>query len=165
MAEGLGIRVTLVNGDPAALAERIVKREIDALFFGAGAPVPAFTRLADTADIVFMPLEGAASDALRRAYPYMTQNNLPAGIYRGQTASVPTVALWNFVVAREDMPTDIVAAVAQAVLSDPAQTRTIHPAAAATLSTNVVANTFLPFHPGALQFLEAAGIKTSSLPR
>jgi uncharacterized protein len=165
MAEGIGIRVDLVNGDPAELAERVIKREVDALFFGAGAPIPAFARIANAAEIVFIPLDGAAGEALRRAYPYLSQNAIPANTYRGQTGPVPTVALWNFVVAREDLPADVAQAVAQSALSDPAQTRAIHPAATATIPSNASANTFMPFHPGALRFLDSAGIATGALPR
>jgi uncharacterized protein len=165
MAEGIGIKANLVNGDPAELAERVVKRELDALFFGAGAPIPAFTRIANAADIVFISLDGSAGQALRRAYPYLTLNAIPAGVYRGQSQPVPTVALWNFVVARDELPSDVAEAIVRAVLSDPTRTRAIHPAAIATVAINVGANTFMPFHAGALAYLQSSGVPTSELPR
>jgi uncharacterized protein len=165
MANGISIRANLVNGDPGELAQKVIRGEIDALFFGAGAPIPAYVRIASDADIVFIPLDGAAAQALQRAYPYLTANNIPPNTYRGQTVPVPTVALWNFVVAREDLGADLVQAVAQAVLADPVRTRAVHPAASATIAGNVGANTFMPFHTGALRFLDGAGVPTRTLPR
>lgn len=165
LAEGLSIKPELVFGDPGALAEQVIKGEVAAVFFGAGAPIPAYTRIANEAAIRFLPLDGEAGDALRKAFPYLAPNAIPANTYRGQVAPVPTVALWNFIVAREDLSEDAAYQFTKAVLSDPAASKAIHPAAAATILANIGANSFMPFHPGAVRYLREAGIAADKLPK
>lgn len=158
LADGVGIRPTLVAGDPNELADRVISGDIDATFFGAGAPIAAYAKIANAVPIVFIPLDGQAAAVLRDAFPYLAVNTIPAHTYKGQTAPVPTVALWNFLVARDDLPAEQSYTLVKAVLSDPAATRLVHPAAAATASANVPANTFMTFHPGALRFYDEAGV-------
>lgn len=165
LAAGVGIKPTLIFGDPVALASKVIAREIDAIFFGAGAPVPAYAKIAAEAEIRFIPLDGAAAQALRAAFPYMTPNEIPANTYRGQTAPVPTVALWNFIVARDDLAEAAAYAITKAILGNPSDAKLVHPAAAATVISNVAANTFMPFHAGATKYLLEAGAPVANLPR
>lgn len=165
LAEGLGLSVRLANGDPAALADAVLRGEIDALFFGAGAPIPAYTKIAEAAPIRFLPLDGAAARVLRAAFPYLGENVIRARSYRGQDADVPTVALWNFLAARADVSETVIEKLAEAVLSDPAATRAIHSTASATHLQFLAANTFMPFHAGALRYFARAGVRLDGLPR
>jgi uncharacterized protein len=165
LAEGLGIRPILVNGDPAELATKVIRREIDVLFFGAGAPISAYVKIANAVAIRFLPLDGLSAEVLKAAFPYLTSNAIPPGTYRGQNEAVPTVALWNFLVCRRDISSQTAYAVARAVLGNPAEARLIHPAAIATNISNVSANVFMPFHPGALQYFSEIGVDVSNLPR
>lgn len=165
LAEGLGIKPELVFGDPSTLAEQVIKKEITAIFFGAGAPIPAYVRIAEAERIRFLPLDGDAGAVLRKAFPYLALNAIPANTYRGQTEAVPTVALWNFIVAREGLPEEVAYQFTKAVLSDRAAVRTVHPAAAATILDNIGANSFMPFHPGALRYLREAGAAVDNLPK
>jgi uncharacterized protein len=165
LMEGLGIKSILMFGDPNELADRVIKRECDALFFGAGAPIPAYTKIANAAQIRFIPLEGSSAEIMRRAFPYLSINAIPAASYRGQTLPVPTVALWNFMIIRADLTNEQAYSVAKALLSDAAMTRASHPAASATSLLNLSANTFMPFHPGAIQFFTESGIPAASLAR
>ncbi len=165
LAEGLGIKPILMFGDPNELADRVIKREVDALFFGAGAPIPAYAKIAKAAQIRFIPLDGTAAEIMRRAFPYLSINAIPAASYRGQTMPVPTVALWNFMIIRADLPHEQAYAVAKALLSDATITRASHPAASATSLSNVAANTFMPFHPGSIQFFTESGLPAASFAR
>lgn len=158
LAEGLGIRPNLVFGDPNQLADGVIAGQIDALFFGAGAPVPAYTRIAERTEIRFLAIDGEGRDALRRAFPYLSTGSIVANTYKGQGQAVPTVALWNFIIAREGLDADLAYAIARALLSDAAETAKAHPAAIATRLDNLAANTFMPFHAGALRYFKEAGI-------
>jgi uncharacterized protein len=165
LAEGLGIKPELVFGDPGPLADQVIRKEITATFFGAGAPIPAYARIAEAEKIVFLPLDGDAGAALRKAFPYLAANAIPANTYRGQTQPVPTVALWNFIVAREGLADEAAYQITKAILSDPVAAKAIHPAAAATVIANIGANSFMPFHPGAVRYLREAGAAVDTLPK
>jgi uncharacterized protein len=165
MADGVAIKPVLVFGDPGELAGKVISGEIDALFFGAGAPIPAYAKIAAEAAISFIPLDGAAAQSLRAAFPYMTVNAIPAGTYKGQTDPVATVALWNFIVARDDLSVPAAYAITKAILANSADARAVHPAAMASVIANINANTFMPFHPGAVQYLVEAGIPATALAR
>jgi hypothetical protein len=165
LAEGLGIKPVLVFGDPTQLADGVINRQVDALFFGAGAPVPAYTRIAEQTDIRFLAIDGEDRDIMRRAFPYLGPGTIPAGTYKGQAAAVATVALWNFIVAREGLDADTAYAVAKAVMSDPTATQMAHPAAGGTRLEHLAANTFMPFHPGALRYFAEAGVPAATIAR
>jgi uncharacterized protein len=165
LAEGLGIKPIIEFGDPSQLADKVISGEIDALFFGAGAPVPAYTKIADQTSIQFLPIETEGAASLRRAYPYMGIGTIPAGSYKGQTAPVPTVVLWNFIVASNELDNVRAHAAARAILADNNAARRAHPAAAATRIENLAANTFMPFHEGALQYFREVGVPAATLAR
>ncbi|MGL5446443.1 MAG: TAXI family TRAP transporter solute-binding subunit [Rhabdaerophilum sp.] len=165
LAEGLSIKPELVFGDPGALADQVIKKEITAIFFGAGAPIPAYAKIAGAEQIRFLPLDGDSGAALRKAFPYLAANTIPANTYRGQSQAVPTVALWNFIVARQGLADEAAYQITKAILSDPTAAKALHPAAAATVIGNIGANSFMPFHPGAVRYLRETGAAIENLPK
>lgn len=158
MAAELGIRPEIVFGAPQTLADDLMAGRLDGFFFGAGVPVPAFQQMADRDRLRLLPLDGQAAEALRKHYPYLVDSVIPAGSYKGQSQAVAAVSVWNFVTAREGLPEDIAYRITKAVMSDPAKATKIHVTASGTIVANVRANTFMPFHPGAVRYFREAGI-------
>ena len=60
--------------------------------------------------------------------------------------------MWNFVVVHEAVPAELIYALTQALSTDADEVRAAYPTAAAMTCANAVANTFLPFHPGAARY-------------
>jgi TRAP transporter TAXI family solute receptor len=139
----------LAYGTPSEMAAGVVAGRLDAFFFGAGAPVPAYQEIAAKSRILFLPIEGQALANARRAFPYLTVTRLPAGSYVGQDHAVPTLGLWNFVLAADSLPAATAARIARAVLERSDLAQALHPTAVQTRAANYAANTFLPLHPGA----------------
>ena len=158
-AEIANIKPVIVNGDPAALSERVIAGEIDALWQGAVVPIPSLSAVADQADAVVFGLSDADVAAMLLKLPQLAATTIPAGTYRGQTADIRSVSAWNFVVANKDLPADTAYAITKAVLSASDPASRIHPTAAGTLARNAVQNRVVPFHPGAKRFYDEAGIK------
>lgn len=158
LLEATAIRVEIVSGSPSDLAAMVADRRIDAFFFGGGLPVTAFEEIARAAPMTVFGLDESEAAAHRRRFPYLAPATVPAGTYKGQDRPIATVALWNFVLARADLPDDAAYALVESVLGDPARAARIHPAASATLARNAVADDFLPFHPGALRWYREAGV-------
>ncbi|UQW99509.1 TAXI family TRAP transporter solute-binding subunit [Streptomyces sp. RerS4] len=80
---------------------------VDALFWSGGVPTPALAELARERPLRFLPLD-ARVDPLRERYgPVYTAVTLPAGVY-GLSAPVATIGVGNYLLARADVPPDII---------------------------------------------------------
>jgi uncharacterized protein len=153
-----GINPVIVTGSPSDMAKQVLSRQIDAFWYGSGLPLTAFVDIDKAAPAVIFGLTGAEIAALRKRFPYMAPNAIPAGTYPSQQAPLATAALWNFVIANQQLSDEDAYAITKAVLGNPALTTRLHPAARATVSANATANTFMTFHPGALRYYREAGI-------
>ncbi len=157
MAEELKLKPEIVFGAPQMLADDLIAGKLDGFFFGAGVPVPAFQQMAERDRLRLLPLDGAAAAALRKHYPYLVDSAIPAGTYKGQPQAVAAVSVWNFVAAREGLADDVAYRITKAVMGNAAKATKIHVTATGTTAANVKANTFMPFHPGAVRYFREAG--------
>ncbi len=158
IADALGIRATLATGSPADMGRQVLAGEIDAFWWGSGLPSEPFvdvTRAADAAVFGFTADEAAA---FGRLFPYFAPFEIPAGTYRGQTDPLRSMAVWNFVVAHEAVPADTAYAVVAALLGHSGEVVAAYPAARSMRADNAGANTFLPFHSGAVRYYRESGI-------
>ncbi len=162
LADELGLAPVIVNGSPAELAQQVVGGKIDAFWFGSGLPIIAFADIEKAAPTSIFGLTDAEVAALRKRFPYMAPNTIPASTYKSQPSPLRTAALWNFVVANKDMPDATAYAITKAVLDNPWLVARLHPAAKATIAANAPANTFMTFHPGALRYYREAGVTIPS---
>lgn len=157
-AEVAGITPVVVSGDPAALAEALLRGEIDALWQGAAVPIPSLTMVADRTEAVVFGLTPAVLAGARQRLPYMAEAVVPAGTYRGQAQPVLTFAAWNFVIANRGMDAPVAYGLTRAALSAEDPRTAIHPSAVGTRAANARHNAILPFHPGAARFYAEQGI-------
>ncbi len=158
LAKERGLAVKLATGSPNELGRRILAGEIDAFWFGAGLPVGVFADVLEKADALVFGLDAAEVAAFRRAFAYVAPYAIPAGTYKGQAAALTTGAIWNFVVASDRMPDDAAYGLTRVALENTAALTAELPAAAGTATGNVLANTFLPLHPGAARYYREKGI-------
>jgi TRAP transporter TAXI family solute receptor len=134
----------------AASAAALRAGEIDAMFSLTGVPTPAITDLAQRHPIRLIPLDEQA-DALVAAYPDpYAPAMIPAGVYAG-VAATRTVAVPNVLLARDDLPDDLVYAITDTIFT---HTRTI--ASASRDEAEAV--------PEAWQINVRTGISTASIP-
>jgi uncharacterized protein len=100
----------------AASAAALRDGEIDAMFSLTGVPTPAITELAQRRPIKLIPLDSQA-DALFTAFPGpYAPATIPATAY----AAVPatrTVAVPNVLLARDDLPDDLVRAITDTIFT------------------------------------------------
>ena len=131
---------------------RLETGELDALAVAAGAPFPAVSALEARGEARYLPVTPDQVLALRLAFPELGTSTIPAGTYASLRQGYDTVGLFNFAVARPDLPTSLVQAIAEAVFANNDDLVAAHPAAAATIPRNFARNTFLPFHLGATRY-------------
>ena len=148
----LNIEASTAFGSWADLAGELRAQTVDVLGAAVGAPFPAVAELDAKKAVRFVPLSQNQVLSLRLAIPELTPSLIPAGTYPSLMRNYETVGLYNFAVAREDLPTDLAYRIVDAVFSNYQEMIDAHPAAAATIPENFVHNTFLPYHPGAARY-------------
>lgn len=156
--EALGVEATVSNAGASDAAGQLQDGLIDAFAFAAGVPISAFSELAASQDVVMFGFNEAEMAKVLEAYPAMAPLTIPAGTYAGHDYDQPTVALWNFAIAHQDMPESLAYEITKLAMGNPERMVQIHAAAAETLAENWDKNTFMPFHPGAVRYFEEIGI-------
>lgn len=153
----LGVEATVSNAGAADAAGQLQDGLIDAFAFAAGMPIPAFAELAASQDVVMFGFSDEELPKILEAFPAMAPLTIPAGTYAGHDYDQNTVALWNFMIAHQDMPESLAYEITKLAMENPDRMVQIHAAAKETLLENWSKNTFMPFHPGAVRFFEEAG--------
>ena len=119
----------------------------------AGVPVPEVAELekeGNTRNLAPTPSEMVA---VRLALPEIAPSIIAAGTYPSLRRNYRTLGVYNFAVARADLPGDLAHAILQIKFRHLELTcNTIHPAAAETVPSNFARNTILPFHDGAARW-------------
>ena len=159
MLESLDVDATVSFAGASDAASQLQDGLIDAFLFAAGLPIGAFSQLAAEADVNTFSFSDEEHAAILAAYPEVSDFTIPAGTYTVQDADQNSVAMWNFAVARADMPESLAYEITRLVMENNDRMVQIHAAARATLPENYLNNGFLPFHPGAVRWFEENGFE------
>jgi TRAP transporter TAXI family solute receptor len=81
---------------------------LDAAILSVGYPAAAVLEGTTTGGISLLVLSADEVNAIIEAHPYYDAAFVPSGIYPGVDEPVATVAMMNWLVARDDLPGDIV---------------------------------------------------------
>jgi TRAP transporter TAXI family solute receptor len=144
--------------DAAAAADQIKDARVDAAFFttGLGSAVIIDTFISGKA--VMVPVAATEGDALKKKYPFYTMEKIPANTYKGQEAETMTPAVMAMMVARGDLPEDLVYRFTKAIFDDLKQFHAAHAAAKQLTLQSATAGMPIPLHPGAARFYKEKGI-------
>ena len=140
------------TGSWTDLAAQLDARKLDALVVVAGVPVSEISELEKKGTIRNLTLTPSQLVAVRLALPEIAPSIIAAGTYPSLRRNYQTVGMYNFAVARADLPDDLAYAILEAVFDHPDEMMQIHPAAAETVPANFTRNTILPFHDGAARW-------------
>lgn len=154
----LGIEANISNAGASDAVGQLADGLIDAFAFAAGVPISAFSQLAAEQDVVMFGLSESELPKVLEAFPAMAPLTIPAGTYAGHDYDQPTVALWNFAIAHQDMPESLAYEITKLAMENPDRMVQIHAAASETLVANWDKNTFMPYHPGAVRYFTEKGI-------
>ena len=157
--EALGVKAMSRNGQSDDMGNQLRDGVIDAFCFGAGVPVPTFSELDTSQQVVFFTWTDPEIAALRKAMPEFSETRIPKGAYKQQTDDQKTVGLFNFSIANKDMSDDLAYLITKTILENNAAMVRAHPATKETIAANAARNTILTFHPGAVRYYKEKGIK------
>jgi uncharacterized protein len=154
----VGISPEMAYGSYDDMGADLVAGRIDALVTLLGAPVPAIQNVDAKEPVTFLDLSPEQMEAIRKATPDFGPAKIAAGTYRLMDKDYVTVGVPNFVIGRADLPDDLVYQLVKAVFDNRPRLVKATSAAGDTLPQNVVKDTFLPFHPGAVRYYREIGI-------
>ena len=156
--ETLGVNANISYAGAADAATQLKDGLIDAFAFAAGLPIPAFTQLSVENDVVMFGFTPEEQASIVENHP-VAAYTIEAGVYDGHDYEQPTVSMWNFGITNASMPDSMAYEITKLVLENNDRMLQIHSAADETLIENWGSNTFLPFHPGAVQYYAENGIE------
>ena len=150
--KAININAALSTGSWHDLGTKLSARELDALVAVGGVPMPEVAELERKGNVRNLTPTPNQVVAIRLALPEIAPSIIAAGTYPSLRRNYRTVGMYNFAVGRADLPSDLVAAILDAVFDNPDEMMAIHPAAAETVPSNFSRNTVLPFHDGAARW-------------
>jgi len=154
----LGISAEMSYGSHNNVATELIAGRIDASLTLLGAPVPAVQEAEAKEPVTFISLSPEQIEAIRKAMPEFSLSKIAAGTYRLLDKDYVTIGVYNFAIGRPELPDDLVYQLVKAVHENQPRLVKAHSAASDTLPQNVVKNTFLPFHLGAVRYYREIGI-------
>ena len=136
--------------------EALVQGQVDAIFRVRGPRNSAIRVLFGRTDLRFIPID--QGDALHLRQPAYSAAVIPKGSYRGDpptpAEALPTVAVDRMLVARDDVPEDVVRAITSVLFEKRRDLALRTPLAALIRQPELKLGTMLPVHEGALSYFE-----------
>jgi hypothetical protein len=155
----LGISAQITTGSFDHMADELFSGDYDAVMTLTGAPVPALQAAAQRLQCVLIGPSPEQIDVIRKGIPEFSPSKIPAGTYSFQTKDYDTFGVFNFAIGRADLPDDLVYQLVKAVFENQPTLLKAHSTARETIAQNVLKDTFLPLHPGALRYYREIGVK------
>jgi uncharacterized protein len=155
----IGISAKIGNGSWDDSAARLLEGGYDALGMSAGVPIPALKHVEAKEPLVFVSLTTEQIEAIRKAIPELTISQIGSRAYTSLDKTYTTVGLYIFTIGRDDLPDELIYHLVKAVFENQPRLAKEVLAASDTLPQNVVKNTIVPFHPGAIRYYREIGIK------
>jgi uncharacterized protein len=158
--QALGIEVKPIFLEKAADGPPMVTDGRAAAMWGAGVGWPAFTALAKAGGRFIAP-DANEIKAILAKNPSLQAVTLPAGSYPGQSAPIPSVGSWSYVLASEKLPEETAYRLARAIhwAEGPLAARLDQARETTMANTLAAAPRREVIHPGVLRYLRDAGLQ------
>lgn len=157
--EALAIPAAVQYGAWSTISRQMRSGILDAIVGTAGVPFPIIAGLDETEKIRFIPLNDNEITKLQSAMPEFSASVVPAAAYPSLKSDYKTVGLFNFAVARKDLPTDLVYSIVKAFYANHDRLMEATSAARESVATNADRDTFIPYHPGAIRYYREIGVE------
>lgn len=154
----LGIKPSrIVNAGWADINTMMKDGLIQAAFTFGGVPQPNVTELEAGRPVSVFAMTEAERDTVLKALPYLAPGAIAANAYKSQPKALATVAGWNFVIARADLPDDLVYRIVKATYEN-RQVLLAGTSLAAESDPENVLHSPIPLHPGAIRYYREIGL-------
>lgn len=130
-----------------------------AAFLGGAVPTASITQVASGRDVLLIPLDPEARQALIEEYPFFRPATIPAGTYPGQDEAYEGLDVGSMhLIVAADQDEELVYQLTRTLYENRELLAEKHPAGRAVNPTNAVRDTGTPFHPGAVRYYTEIGI-------
>ena len=136
--------------------ELMKNRQLDVTLQSAGLGVSALRDLSASMKIVVVEIPAAV--VARIGDPAYLPAIVPANTYEGQTRDVPAIAIQNFLVTHEGVPTDTVYKMTRAMWENLDALVAAHAAGKAIRKESALKGMPVPLHPGAEKYYREIGL-------
>jgi len=126
-------------------------------FIFSGTPVPSLMELSVTHKIKIIPITPEMTQKIQKQYPYVYKDIIPAGTYKGQSASVDTIDWDTYLMANSTLPLDVSYKMVKALLEHNKDLVAAHPTGAFWTLEKTAQRMIVPRHPGAEKYLREKG--------
>ena len=136
--------------------------KIQAFFWVGGLPTAAVTDLGATPGVKIKLIDHAeAVAAMNKKYgPLYAAGPIPAKTYPGQETESRIAVVWNVLVTTDKMPDDVAYKIVQIIFEKRAEWAAVHKEALnLEMKNQLLSNTPIPFHPGAVKYFAEKGHK------
>jgi TRAP transporter TAXI family solute receptor len=125
---------------------------IDAAIISVGYPAAAVLEATTTGGARLLGVGAEKAGELRERHPYYSPGSIPPGAYPGVEEAIPTLAMMNWVVAREDLPGEVVELLLDILRDDRAALEQVHEMAGQIDLSNM-GDAPIPLHSAAVRWL------------
>jgi TRAP transporter TAXI family solute receptor len=148
--------------DPGKSVDAIKDKKLDAFFWVGGVPTAAVTELAATPGMKLKLIDhdDGVAGMIKIYGPLYVKDTIPAKAYPGQDRPNRIATVWNVLVARADLPDQIAHDIVKTIFERKADMERVHPESRNfDLKYQTNAASVIPFHPGAISYFAAKGVK------
>ena len=136
--------------------------KIQAFFWVGGLPTAAVTDLGATPGVKIKMIDHAdAVAAMNKKYgPLYAETTIPAKSYPGQETDNKIAVVWNVLMTTDKMPDDVAYKITQVMFEKRDEWAQVHKEALSLeMKNQLLSNTPIPFHPGAMKYFAEKGQK------
>ncbi|KAB3531500.1 TAXI family TRAP transporter solute-binding subunit [Alkaliphilus serpentinus] len=143
----------------AEAADQLKNKQMDAAFVTAGIPTSAITEVAQTADVVVIPISAEKIAELSSQYPFYAEVVIPAGTYKDQDSDITTAAVMAMLVVKADLDEDLVYELTKAIFENRQVIIDTHNRGNDITLDTALAGMPIEVHPGAQKYYDEKGVK------
>lgn len=121
---------------------------LDAAILSVGFPASAVLEATTTGRVRLLPISTELAAEVSRRYPYYVPGTIPAGAYPRHSEALPTVAVMNWMVGRDDLDANVVRSLLD-ILNEEMTTLRQSVDAAGQIDLTNLATTPIPLHDAA----------------
>jgi len=149
---------TALNNTQLGAVDMLADGSADAAFLGGAVPTQSIVQASTSQDILLIPFDEAARQQLIKDYPFFGLASIPAGVYKGQDEAYEGLNVGSMqLISSASVDEDMVYEFTKVLYQNRASVVERHPAGKAINQNNIVRNTGIPFHPGAIRYYKEAG--------
>lgn len=150
---------TPLNNTQSGAVDMLADGSAAAAILGGAVPTASIVQASTSQDIRLVPFDPEVKERLIEDYPFFYAHSIPAGTYRGQDEDFEGLDVGSMhLVTSANADEELIYEITKTIYEHRAGVAAIHPAGNAINPGNVIRDTGVEFHPGAIRYFREIGI-------